>query len=153
MNKPNNKKELLLNELHHQLEKKAETLRQVIASAKESRDNETKSSAGDKYETGRAMVQMEIEKNNAQLNSILHLKNELSKIDIQKKYDQAEFGSLLHSNQGNYFLSIGFGKIVIAEEVYYCISISSPIGQILHQKQEGDSFEFQGRKHQVSNIC
>jgi sortase (surface protein transpeptidase) len=39
-----------------------ETAQRAIAIAQASANEETKSSAGDKYETGRAMAQLEIEK-------------------------------------------------------------------------------------------
>jgi hypothetical protein len=42
-------------------------IRTVIVGLKESLDDETKSSAGDKYETGRAMLQLDIEKSSVQL--------------------------------------------------------------------------------------
>lgn len=104
-------KELILNQLHKLLDKKIDALEQYIESAKVSRDNETKSSVGDKYETGRAMAQMELEKNQTQLVQIQNQKNELLKIDASKKYDQSEFGAIIITNLGNYFLSIGIGKI------------------------------------------
>ena len=58
----------------------------AIESAKESRDNETKSSVGDKYETGRTLMQQEVEKNRVQLNKTELLKQELQKIDLLKRY-------------------------------------------------------------------
>ena len=61
----NKLKEQILNQLLTQLDQKTETAKTAIESAKESRDNDTKSSAGDKFETGREMMQMEIDKNEA----------------------------------------------------------------------------------------
>ena len=43
------------------------TAKQAIEAAQQAANNETKSSSGDKYETGRAMMQLEIEKDSAQL--------------------------------------------------------------------------------------
>lgn len=42
-------------------------LEKQLQSLKEARDNETKSSAGDKFETGRAMMQSEVQKIQSQL--------------------------------------------------------------------------------------
>lgn len=102
MNKNENLKELLVNQIRDILEKRIETAIHDIELAKESRDSETKSSAGDKYETGRAMVQFEIEKNNFQLNKAIQLKNEVAQIDLYKNPDKAEFGSIVKTSQGNY---------------------------------------------------
>ena len=145
-------KEQLLNHLHELLNKKIETLQQYIQLAKESRDNETKSSVGDKYETGRAMVQMELEKNQSQLNQILNQKNELEKIDVAKLSIAAEFGAIIITNLGNYFLSIGIGRIEMDNKSWFCISISSAAGQVLYGKETGDVIQFQGKEIEIQMI-
>jgi len=47
-----------------EIEKRIHTAKSAMESAEESARNETKSSAGDKFETGRAMMHLEKEKNN-----------------------------------------------------------------------------------------
>ncbi len=68
MNKEKEIKQLVYNKILKILDDKIEILKEEIESTKESRNNDTKSSAGDKYETGRAMMQIELDKNEAQLN-------------------------------------------------------------------------------------
>lgn len=145
-------KHCLLNHLIEQIDQNIEAAKQSITSAKESRDSDTKSSAGDKYETGRTMMQFELEKNEVQLNKYLHLKNELSKIDINKLNLKAEFGSIVISNRGNYFLSIGIGKIQMENEIYFALSLASPIGKLLHEKKTGDAVLFQGKQIEITAI-
>ncbi|MEN8122694.1 MAG: 3-oxoacyl-ACP synthase [Bacteroidota bacterium] len=152
MNKTNKIKQLILNQLHEIIDQKIETSKKAIKSAKEARDNDTKSSAGDKYETGRAMMQIELEKSEKQLNNSLNLKQDLSLIDIQKEYKRIEFGSLVITNQGNYFISIGIGKIEVNNENYYAISLASPIGKLLYNKKINDKFQFQEREFIIRNI-
>ena len=134
------------------LAKKIVTAEVAIGLAKESRDNDTKSSAGDKYETGRAMMQLEMDKNEAQKSKILNLKRELSRINVQKEYSKAEFGSLIASNQGNYFISVGIGKMELANKIYYSVSLVSPIGKLLHNKKVGDKFLFQKKEFVINSI-
>ena len=145
-------KQLILNQLQKIIDKKIETVKTVIKSTKEARDSDTKSSAGDKHETGRAMMQIELEKNEVQLSRTLYLKNELSRINIQKEYNKVEFGSLVVTNQGNYFISIGIGKIEVNNETYFSISIASPIGNLLHNKKIGDKVQFKEREFIIQNI-
>lgn len=145
-------KEQIFNKIFYLLDERIELARQAIKLAKEARDNETKSSVGDKYETSRTLMQTEVEKNRVQLNKIELLKNELSKIDLHKKFNQAEFGSLIKTTQNNYFISAAMGKIEVENEVYYCISMASPIGKLLHKKKAGDSFIFQGKEIEISKI-
>ena len=118
----------------------------AIASATEARDGDTKSSAGDKYETGREMMQIEIEKNKLQLAHAKHLKDELCRISVQKKYIKAAFGSLVITNHGNYFLSIGIGKMIVTEAIVFAISLDSPLGKLFLNKHVGDKILFQSKE-------
>lgn len=145
-------KQEILNKIISNLNDKIESLKQAIISAKESRDSETKSSVGDKYETGRTLMQMEVEKNRVQLNKTEFLKAELSKIDLHKTFNKIEFGSLTITSQNNYFISSAIGKIEINGSSYYCISLASPIGKQLHTKKVGDSFSFQGKEIHITEI-
>lgn len=145
-------KQVILNHINQTLDQQIESLKSTIKSAKESRDNETKSSVGDKYETGRAMVQMELEKNRVQLNKTLQLKNHLSQINPKKQYNTVEFGSLVLTNNGNYFISIGIGKIEIENESFFCISLASPIGKTLQHKSVGEKINFQGKEITIMEI-
>jgi transcription elongation GreA/GreB family factor len=145
-------KAALLAQLLHHLEQSIVETEQAIASAKESRDNESKSSAGDKYETGRAMMQIELENNGRQLDKTRLAKQDLQQLNVQEPHTLVSQGSLVHTNQGIYFISIGFGKLELAEQPYYAISLASPIGQALKNAKVGDSVSFQGKLLEVLRI-
>ena len=134
------------------LDEKAEVAIRAIESAKESRNSDTKSSAGDKYETGRAMMQIEIEKNEVQLSKINSQLNELSRVNHLIDYKKVEYGSLIETNRGIYFIAIGLGKIEVNKQEYYSISLASPIGQLLKDKHIEDDVEFQGREYIIRDI-
>jgi len=123
-----------------------------IDDAKESRNNDTKSSAGDKFETGREMAQIELNKLESQKNKTQKLQKELSSMPIQKTFDKVEFGSLVYSNTGNYFISFGIGKIIIEELEVFALSVGSPIGLALLNKKAGDKLQFQGREIVITSI-
>lgn len=148
-----NVKKLIYNHLLNELDEKVKTAKQAVISAKESRDSETKSSAGDKHETGRAMSQIELENSEVQLSKVVNLRIELSQIDIEKEYNRVELGSLVDTNQGIYFISIGIGKVEINDETYYAISLASPIGSHLHMKEIGDQIIFQEKEITINNIA
>jgi transcription elongation GreA/GreB family factor len=145
-------KELLLQKIISLLDQRIELVRIAIESAKESRDNETKSSVGDKYETGRTLMQMEVEKNRIQLKKTENLKHELLQIETGKKSSVVEFGSIVKTTQNNYFISSALGKIEINNEIYYCISLASPIGKLLNTKQVGDQFPFQEKVNRINEV-
>ncbi len=139
-------KQLLVNRLKEIFADKIVMTKAEIASATDSRNNETKSSVGDKYETGRAMVQYELEKAQVQLEKNIQIEQELIKIDIHKSHNKAGLGSLIVTSEGNYFIAIGIGKVEIENENIFCISLNSPIGKELQHKREGDKLLLQGKE-------
>ena len=145
-------KEAIYSILNEQLTAKIDTAKQAIDSATEARDNETKSSSGDKYETGREMMQFELDKQNGQLHQLTLLQAELSKVNLQITHQQAAFGSLVITNQGNYFLSVSLGNVALEAEAYYALSLVSPLGKMLLGKSAGDSFVFQEKEFQLLSI-
>ena len=152
MPKPKEIKDLIISRLHEIVDNKIDIAKSAVESAKESRNSDTKSSAGDKHETGRAMMQIELEKNEIQLSKALELKQELNKINILKKSDKVEYGGLVLTNQGNFFISIGIGKIEVNKETFYAVSLASPIGKLLHHKTIEDKVQFQEREITITNI-
>ena len=148
----NIKEELQLH-LHHVIDRRILTYRTAARSAQASKNNETKSSAGDKYETGRAMMQVEQEKNELQWQQANQLKQTLNQIDIKPNYDKVSPGSLVTTNQGIYFIAIGIGKIKINDDIYFCISMESPIGKLLQGKLKGQRVEFMGREIDILDVA
>lgn len=152
MQSNNNIKEQIVKELIRILDEKIEAAQNAIIGARESRDNDTKSSMGDKYETSRSMVQIELEKYEAQLNRTEKHKNDVLKLNIQKKYNEVVVGSMVLTKAGTYFISIGHGKVEIDGKPYFCISMASPIGQALQGKKIGEKVVFQGREIVVVDV-
>ena len=145
-------KALIVKQLIEAIDEKVAIVKTEIQLAIESRDNETKSNVGDKYETTREMMQLEIEKNMVQLNKYELQKNELLKINPLKKNSKVEFGCLVFTSGGNYFISIGLGKIEIKNEAVFCISLISPIGKALQNKKEGEKISFQEKEIFITKI-
>ena len=69
-----NLKEELYKACKEHIEKREETITKTIRSHQNSLQSETKSSAGDKHETGRAMLQLEMEKAGQQLSEVDQMK-------------------------------------------------------------------------------
>lgn len=120
--------------------------------AKESRDSDTKSSAGDKFETGREMMQREMDKISASIDQYKNQVNLLSKINLHRNYLVVDLGGLITTDHENYYLSIGLGKIEINSEIIYAISLDSPIGQLFKGKRVGDTVEFRGKTLKINQL-
>lgn len=146
-------KEKLHNACKTYIEKKEATIENTIRSNKNALLSETKSSAGDKHETGRAMLQLEMEKAGQQLSVVALMKTTIAKINLETTSNLAHIGSLVYTNKGAYFLSISVGEIQIDNEKYFAISVSSPIGKLLLGKQKGDHISFNGNKIAIESIA
>ncbi len=123
-------------------EEKITTSQEAIQGAQASANEETKSSSGDKYETGRAMAQLEIEKQTAQLNEAKKLKQQLEKINFESRSDRVQLGSIVKTDKENYFIAIPAGRLTVDGETFIAISAASPIGQHLIGLRRSSAFVF-----------
>ena len=147
-----NVKQKLFNQCQDFVNKRLQTVEETISSNQKALQSETKSSAGDKHETGRAMLQLEMEKASQQLVGINQMKQTLSKIDTSKTSNIAHLGSIIETNTANYFLAISAGKLVVDDKFYFAVSTSSPVGKLLLGKKINDTFSLNGRTFQLRNI-
>lgn len=128
------------------------TVEETIQSHRKALSSETKSSAGDKHETGRAMLQLEMEKAGQQLTSILQMKETLSRINIAKKSSAVSLGTLVETNSGTYFISVSAGEITLDSKNYFAISIASPIGKLMLGKKAGEELTWNGKEINIHKI-
>ncbi|WP_111707123.1 GreA/GreB family elongation factor [Lutibacter citreus] len=135
-------KEKLLKECFLFVEKRMETIEKIITSNKNDLLSETKSSAGDKHETGRAMIQLEMEKAGQQLSEVNLMQEILHKIDIKKTSEFGCLGSLIKTTNGTYFLAVSVGQLKVENENYFAVSTQSPIGKQLLGKKVGETIPF-----------
>jgi transcription elongation GreA/GreB family factor len=142
MNEARDLKQQLLTHCLEQTAQRIAGITDSLMKIEEARNGETKSSAGDKFETGRAMMQMEEAKLKGQLEEALKVRQVLDQINPLHTGERIAAGSLISTNRGNYFLAVGLGKVRLAGRVFFCTSMDSPIGQQLHGKQAGDTFTF-----------
>ena len=134
------------------VEDRIASARQAITAARESANDDTKSSAGDKYETGREMMQQEIDRNRKQLEESQKLKLILEQIDPAKPVALAQNGALVTTNFGRFYISISRGQIMIDECIYFAVSSVSPIGLKLMKQTEGYEFDFNGKLFRVEKV-
>jgi len=124
----------------------------AIRDADDALANDTKSSAGDKYETSREMVQQDINRYQKQLVVAQQDLATLEKIDAFKKFERIGLGSLVKTNVGSYFLSISIGQLKINGYSIYAISPASPLGQVLLGKSIGETIHFNSKEQQIMAI-
>ena len=148
-----NIKEELYKQCELYVNKRLQTVEETITSHQKALQSETKSSAGDKHETGRAMLQLEMEKASQQLSGIAQMKETLAKINTDTTSKVAHLGSVVTTTSTiNYFISVSVGLLIVKEKKYFAVSPSSPIGKLILGKKEGESFEFNGAKNTIKEI-
>ncbi|WP_276363436.1 3-oxoacyl-ACP synthase [Daejeonella sp. H1SJ63] len=145
-------KEELYKQCMHYAEDCIQASRQAINDAIESANDDTKSSAGDKYETGREMMQQEIDRNRKQLDEAVKMKNLLLSIDQNQVSDTVQNGSLVITNLGKFYISISRGQLVADGNNYFAVSAVSPIGAKLIRQKKGYEFNFNGKIFKIEDV-
>jgi transcription elongation GreA/GreB family factor len=127
-------------------------IKKAIAEIREAAANETKSSAGDKYETAREVMQQEINLNKSRLNELNKLTATLDHITPAQTGPVALPGSVVYTSNGNFYISISAGQLKVGGTMFYAISAASPIGSKLSGQKAGDSFELNGKKFIIEKV-
>jgi transcription elongation GreA/GreB family factor len=135
-----------------QLAKKIASLERTIQDTQKAAQAETKSSAGDKFETTREMMKQEMDKNGVQLSQAREMLSHLQQLDPHLKNDRVSYGCLAHTNEGIYYFAVSFGKVVINDQSYFVLSMASPIGKALRNRKAGEEVAFMGRKIRIEEI-
>ena len=144
-------KKEIINHLNHLIDEKIDALQKRFDDLNTDLASDHKSSAGDKHETGRAMIQLEQEKLSSQLSQFSLQKETISKLNADPS-NSVQLGSIVKTSNGIFFLSIGLGKVMIGKETIFCISASSPIGQLLLSKKKGQKIEFNGNSILIEEL-
>ena len=134
------------------VQQRIDTARQAMESAQESANSESKSSAGDKYETGRAMAQLERDRYAQLLAEARKMEQELTRLNVDKQYDTAQPGSLVTTNRGAFFISISAGKLAIDGLNCFAVSPASPVAAALTSHRAGDVVTFNKLAYQVLSV-
>lgn len=114
--------------------------------------SETKSSAGDKHETGRAMTQLEVEKAGAQLADAEKMLKAIKLVNIETHSNTIGLGNLVKTSMANYFIAISAGQFKKDGLAVYCISKETPIGRLLQGKEIGSTVSFNGNEIKIEEI-
>lgn len=117
-----------------------------------STSEDSKSSAGDKHETSTSMAQLEQEKLSKQIAEFLFQKETLQKINPTTLHHKIDVGSLVNTDKGWFYFSIGLGNVKWENQSVFCLSINSPLGQLLKGKSINDQVSFNGNVTKILNV-
>lgn len=147
-----NIKELLHRQCLAYVQKRMQEAENAFRDAEQAANDDTKSSAGDKYETGREMMQQEKNRIIAQLNEANKLMVALNNINTKGSSAIAEKGSLVITDSAKFYVAISAGNMIINGENYMAISPASPIGLKLGGLSAGDNFNLNGKTYRIEKV-
>ena len=142
----------LLEYCHNIVDQKINDASDNIRNLQSSANEESKSSMGDKYETGRAMMHLEQKKYALQLEEGLKLRKTLSLIEAAKSEKAIGMGNLVKTNHALFYISISIGTVKVAAQEVICISPATPIAGKMKGKSVGEAFEMNGRKYNIIDV-
>ncbi|SHG29891.1 Transcription elongation factor, GreA/GreB family [Salegentibacter echinorum] len=145
-------KEKLFKACKAYLEKRINRIRLAMQDLENDLENETKSSAGDKYETGREMINLEWNKLSRQLQEFKNLENTLEMSRRSSAKNVVQLGAAVRTTTANYLISIPAGQLQVDNNTYFAIGANSPIAQLLLKKKVGEEIIFNGKKTEILEI-
>ena len=116
-------------------------------------EGESKSTAGDKHETGRAMVQMEMEQAAARLSRIEGMMRQWHALEPLRGREQVRPGAIVSTDQGGFILGVAWGKFEgPGDATWRAISSDAPLAQAMQSLGPGDTVEFRGRMWHIISV-
>jgi len=144
-------KEQLLQACKKIIQERIENANHAMNAAQEAANGEDKSSAGDKYETSRAMGHRDRDMYARQLVEAKNEWQKLDKINLEPS-SLIKAGSLIEVNEILYFIASGIGKLEINGQVVMVISKESPIANLMLNKKINDHFSFNGKLWKITSL-
>lgn len=136
----------------NQVNEKLNLLSTELHEALEAGNNETKSTAGDKHETGRAMAQLEQENLRKQIGQLQEVMATLEQLKQNQLFDTALAGAMIETETMLLYLGAPIGSISIDNKQVFAISLASPLGQLIFKKKAGEVFSFNNFKSTIKAI-
>lgn len=147
----NNKKEILIH-CKQILSEKVHIIKDKMNELVSDAENDSKSSAGDKHETARAMMQIEQEKLITQFNEADRQLEILSSINPDIELSSIRTGSLVETNKGTIFVSIPLGKINVQDSDVMVISAIAPLAKAMINAKKKETVSFNGVDYLIKKI-
>ncbi|WP_425637240.1 hypothetical protein ACPUEN_17525 [Algoriphagus yeomjeoni] len=114
---------------------------------------DTKSSAGDKFETGRETMSRDLMTVENQLKQANFEFDELCRLQaIKEPSPSVQEGSLVQLGNDKYLISISLGQIAVDDQKLFMLSKNSPLGEILVGRKKNEQVEFRGKNLTITEL-
>jgi transcription elongation GreA/GreB family factor len=127
-------------------------LQNAMKESQEAANEETKSSSGDKYETTRAMNQLDKDMYARQLAENSKELAAIMETDCEKKSLVVEAGSIVKCDHANFFILAGLGKIEFERANIFVISPNAPLAKAMFGKVKGETIFFNKQQMLIKEV-
>ncbi|PYF68965.1 3-oxoacyl-ACP synthase [Pedobacter nutrimenti] len=134
------------------IKQRISTAETALMQAQEASNDDTKSSAGDKFETTREMMQQDISRNKSLLQDAQQNLQLLQSVKDVAVSETIKNGNVVFTTQGVFYLGISAGQLNLNGNIYFAISAASPVGQLMIGKKTGDQFSFNQKAYRIEKI-
>lgn len=126
------------------IEQRMATARLQMEEAQQAANQEEKSSAGDKYETSRAMGHLQKDMHARQLAEQARELAALQGVKVDMVCETAGTGAVVQCEKITFFIAAGLGKQQVDGKTVFFLAPQAPLAQQLLRKKAGEDFVFNG---------
>lgn len=134
------------------LNDKVSALQGIVEDLAIDAQNDAKSSAGDKHETGLSMMHLEQENISKKITENIAMRDVVSKINDEKVSSTVEFGSFVQVNSVYLFFSAALPKILVEDRSVLAVSMDAPIAKELLGRKLHDKFTFNNCEFTIHHL-
>lgn len=146
-------KEKIFQAAIRQLKEKISLLQQERKAVSEGILEDTKSSAGDKFETGREMMTQDLKTIESTIEKLQEDLEEIYRVQSIKSNSEAvREGSLIQLGTDFFLISASIGQLEVDGKKYFLLSRNSPLGQLLIGKKKGENVLFRGKPQAILDV-
>ncbi|WP_179334847.1 hypothetical protein [Winogradskyella costae] len=118
---------------------------------KESIENNDKVS-NEEDDSGNSKLLDDLEKNMNYLSDANKMREQLKLVRPNLVSDNVVLGSLVKTDSITFYIALSLGKVEVEDSEYYIISLASPLGQLLKNRQKGDQFKFNEKSYEIKAV-
>ena len=134
------------------LQSRLEAAFSAMSEAQEAANGEDKSSAGDKFETSRAMGHIDRNMFAMQAAKAKEEYARLLKMNPTISLKEVMSGALVTTNTSIFYFAIGLGNIKMDDQTIMAISPAAPIAQAMMGKKAGEQFTVNGKSFEILTV-
>lgn len=132
--------------------RRIDAAKMAIDEAQQAANQEEKSSAGDKYETGRAMGHLQKEMLGRQMAEQLKELGALQGSPVNTVYSAVTNGAFIRCTEVSFFIAAGLGKQSVEGQIIFFLSPQAPLSKALDGKKMNENICFNGKNMLIEEV-